>query len=362
MTPARGNFRHSTVGSYAARIFPLLLASCLFVATSFAQNEATPPVATTGQQPTDQPSAGQQSTDQPSTGQQSTDKTSTGQQPSNQPPEQAPAEQAPTAKPSPTPVARATSPENPVKEAWELLSRGVKSDKTDQRAAAVRALALLRGETRALKLATTALADEKPKVRAAACEALGELSAVTAIPKLQDALDDTDISVVLAAAHALHTLKDPSADEAYYSILTGEKKGTKGLVAGQLDILKDPKKMALMGFEEGIGFVPFGGIGYSAFKVIHSDDSAPVRAAAARMVAHDPDPVTEDALIRAAVGDKSTIVRGSALTALSERGNPKVIQRITPAMSDGKDAVKYTAAAAIVHLSGMTIHKRKARK
>ena len=359
MTPARSNLRYSTVGSHAFRLFPILLVGWMFVVPSCAQEDAAPPAAPKAQQSAEQPSTAQQPADQPSTGQQPPSQPSTGQQPTDKPL----AEQAPTATPPANSVARlAKGPATPAREAWKLLSNGVQSDKTDQRAAAVRALALMRGETRAVKWSTTAIIDDKPKVRAAACEALGELRAVEAIPKLQEALDDTDISVVLAAAHALHTLKDPSADEAYYSILTGERKGTKGLVAGQLDILKDPKKMALMGFEEGIGFVPFGGIGYSAFKVIHSDDSAPVRAAAARMVAHDPDPVTEDALIRAAVGDKSAIVRGSALTALSERGNPKVIERITPAMSDSKDAVRYTAAAAILHLSAITPRKRKSHK
>jgi hypothetical protein len=60
----------------------------------------------------------------------------------------------------------------------------------------------------------------------------------------------------------------------------------------QLDTLKDKKKMAKMGFEEGIGFIPFAGMGYEAFKTVKKNDSSPVRAAAAKQLAHDPDPGT----------------------------------------------------------------------
>ncbi|MDP9160802.1 MAG: HEAT repeat domain-containing protein [Acidobacteriota bacterium] len=248
------------------------------------------------------------------------------------------------------------------KQAWSLLRDGAKENKTERRAAAIHALSLLRGESRAVKLSSGALTDDKTKVRAAACEALGELRATSAIPKLRLALDDKDISVVLAAAQALHKLSDPAGDEAYYSILTGERKGTKGLVAGQLDTLKDPKKMALLGFEEGIGFVPFAGIGYSAFKAIHTDDSSKVRAAAARMVARDPDVLTQNALVQAAVSDKSTLVRAAALASLSERGNPAVIAGIADAMADNNDTVRYTTAAVILHLNDLAAHKGKALK
>ena len=281
---------------------------------------------------------------------------------------QAPDVLTPTERPE-TPVKPSVSPSMSAKplpnfqrQAWELLRSGVKEDKTDRRAAAVRALSLLRGESRAVKLAASALGDGKARVRVAACDSLGELRASSAITKLRPALDDKEISVVLAAAQALHKLKDPAGDEAYFSILTGERKGTKGLVAGQLDTLKDPKKMALLGFEEGIGFVPFGGIGYSAFKALHTDDSATVRAGAARMVAHDPDVATQKALVQAATSDKSALVRAAALVSLSERGNASVIEDIAGAMSDGNDVVKYTAAATVVHLNSVSGHKGRNHK
>lgn len=242
--------------------------------------------------------------------------------------------------------------ERPLKDqAWELLLNGIKENSTAKRATAVRVLSLLKGEARAVTLASRALDDSKYQVRLAAALVLGELHATSAIPKLKAALSDKEPVVVLAAAHSLLSMRDTDAYEVYYEILTGERKGSKGLVAGELDTLKDPKKMALLGFQEGIGFVPFAGIGYSAVKTIVKDDSSPVRAAAAKVLADDSDSATEDALVQAATTDKSTLVRTAALDALARRGDPAVIGRIAPAIADDKDSVKYTAAAAILHLT-----------
>jgi HEAT repeat protein len=248
------------------------------------------------------------------------------------------------------------------RQAWDVLFSGIKENNAAKRATAVRVLSLLTGEVRAVTLATHALTDSKPQVRVAAAIALGELHAKSAIPKLEEALSDKDPLVALAAAHSLLAMKDALAYEVYYEILTGERKGSKGLVAGELDTLKDPKKMALLGFQEGIGFVPFAGIGYTAIRTIVKDDSSPVRAAAAKILADDPDSATEDALIQAATSDKHELVRTAALDALARRGNPAVIERIASTLSDDKDAVKYTAAAAILHLNDVAQRPKKKKK
>ena len=117
---------------------------------------------------------------------------------------------------------------------------------------------------------------------------------------------------MLAASHSLLTLKDNSGYEAYYAILMGDRKGD-GLIAGQLATLKDPKQMAALGFHEGIGFVPFGDISYTAFRTMTKDGGAPLRAASAKALENDPDPLTEDALVQTALSDKSTMVREAAL-------------------------------------------------
>ena len=276
----------------------------------------------------------------------------------------APAPQAPGSDKATVPASQAGPVSTPTvrDRAWGVLLSGIQENSTDKRAAAVRALSLLTGETKSVRLAGHALSDNKPQVRVAAAMALGELHAKSAIPKLEQALSDKEPLVTLAAAHSLLTMKDAMAYEVYYEILTGERRSSKGLVAEQLDTLRDPKKMALLGFQEGIGFVPFAGIGYTAYRTIMKDDGSPVRAAAAKVLIEDHDTIIEDAMIRAAIEDKNHFVRAAALDALARRGNPAVIDRIAPAMADDKDAVKYTAAAAILHLSDVAARRKQKSK
>ena len=82
-------------------------------------------------------------------------------------------------------------------------------------------------------MAEKALTDEKPEVRSSAAAALGAMHSKASIAKLREAADDQDPSVALAAAHALIALKDDSGYEVYYEVLTGERKGGKGVIASQ---------------------------------------------------------------------------------------------------------------------------------
>jgi hypothetical protein len=157
--------------------------------------------------------------------------------------------------------------------------------------------------------------------------------------------------VVLAAAHSLWALHDKRGYEVYYEILLGERKGEKGLIAGQEEMFKDRKKLAQFGFEEGIGFSPFTSIGWEVFKMVRKDDVSPVRAAAAEVLADDPDPRSGRALLLSCT-DKSWMVRAAALDALARRGDRAYLNDIEPHTADEKDVVRYTAAAAVIRLSG----------
>jgi HEAT repeat protein len=209
----------------------------------------------------------------------------------------------------------------------------------------------MRGDRKAVQFAEEALKDRDPRVRAAAAAALGQLQAKDAIPALKDALNDRAVPVVLAAAHSLFLLKEKSAYDVYYAILMGDRKSKEGLVQSQLDRLKDPKQVMQLGFEEGIGFVPFGGMGYEAYRQIRRHDTSPVRAVAARSLAHDPDKISEDALVQVALVDKSEPVRLAALDALSERDDPRCVELLAKNLSESHLAVRYRTAAAILHLS-----------
>ncbi|HET8827441.1 MAG TPA: HEAT repeat domain-containing protein [Terriglobales bacterium] len=244
-------------------------------------------------------------------------------------------------------------------QAWAVLTSGLRHHHASDRAAAVQALELMTRNRRAAQFAIRALSDKDFHVRAAAALSLGPMEAREAKPALHDALNDQEVSVALAATHSLYLLKDKQAYEIYYAILMGDRKSSNGLIQSQLDRLKDPKQMMQMGFEEGISFVPFGGMGYEAWRELHRHDGANARAIAAGFLAHDPDQITEDALIQAALADKNEGVRIAAVDALAERGDPKCIERLAKNLTEDKSAVRYRTAAAILHLGDVEKRPKK---
>ena len=238
-------------------------------------------------------------------------------------------------------------------QAWAVLNEGLKHDHASHRMIAVQALSLMAKNRTAERLAMRALKDHDTKVRASAATTLGQLHARQAIPALRETLQDPQIVVVLSAAQALYLMKDPSAYDIYYAILMGDRKSSNGLLQSQLDRLKDPKQMMQLGIQEGISFVPFGGMGYEAFRELKSHNGDSARASAARFLARDPDQITEDALLQTAVADKNEEVRLAALDALAERGDPKCIERLAMNLNEDKSAVRYRTAAAILHLGDL---------
>jgi HEAT repeat protein len=240
--------------------------------------------------------------------------------------------------------------ETPQQQAWDILRAGVNQKSPGKRAQAVRALRLLPSNPEAAEMAQNALQDRKPEVRAAAATALGLMGSNMAVPELKKALFDKKPAVVLAAAHALQVLNDPAGDQIYYEVLTGQRRAAEGPVAQQMETLGDGKKMAELGFEEGLAFVPFADIGFSAAKAIRKDDASPVRATAARALFNDMDPRIGQALVRA-VSAKNWIVRASALLAIAKREDPDLLNAVVPALSDKNEVVRFTAAAAVIRLT-----------
>jgi len=238
----------------------------------------------------------------------------------------------------------------PGEKAWAILRDGIKDKSADKRALAVRALGLLSGNVEAENSAISALEDKNASVRTAAAAALGSMQAEHAKIALENVLEDPEPAVVLAAANSLLLLHDSLGYDIYFAVLTGEGRADKGLIKGQLDTLKNKKQMAKLGFEEGIGFIPFAGMGYEAFKTVTKNDSSPLRAAAAKQLAHDPDPATAKALV-AATKDKKWQVRAAALEAIAQRDDRSLLREIAPALDDEKDVVRFTAAACVAHLS-----------
>jgi HEAT repeat protein len=236
--------------------------------------------------------------------------------------------------------------------AWAMFEAAAKSSSTTEREIGIRALGLLRDNAHARELAEGALEDPKPEVRVAAVTALGQMHATQSIPKMQKLLSDDKLQVMMAAAHSLRELKDDtSAYAVYYDILTGGRK-SGGLIAQQLETLHNPRELAKIGMEQGIGYIPFAGIGWDAWRYTHKKDPHQVRAVAASLLVHDPDPATGVALA-AALKDKDWIVRAAAVEALAQRGDPEFEGKIEYSFFDPNAHVRYTAAAAVIRLTAI---------
>lgn len=248
----------------------------------------------------------------------------------------------------------ATSGGNAKGRAWNVLYAGQSDNDVGKRTTAVQVLGLLPDDSQAREAALHALKDSKPEVRAAAAQALGDMKDKAAIPQLTDLImNDKDAGVIIAAAHSLIGLGDVKGYNVYYAILTGERKSGTSLMDEQKKMLNDPKKMAQFGFEQGIGFIPFAGLGYGAFKMITKDNTSPVLAAAAITLAKDPDPKSGQALADAATTNKSWIVRAAALNAMALRGETSLLPTAEAQLDDATEQVRYSAAAAVIRLTDL---------
>lgn len=232
-----------------------------------------------------------------------------------------------------------------------MLTNAALSKHIIDRTNGVRALGLLRDNKRAREMAEDALNDPSPNVRVSAATALGQMHATESIPKLEHALSDKKVPVVMAAAHSLRELKDDkSAYAVYYDLLTGNRKTGEGMIEQQLDTLRNPRELAKIGVSEGIGYIPFAGIGWDAYRTLHKKDPNPVRAVAATLLAHDPDPASAVALVNA-THDKNWIVRAAAVEAIAQRGDPTLLPKVELRFHDKNSKVRYSAAAAVIRLS-----------
>lgn len=240
---------------------------------------------------------------------------------------------------------------SPVERSWALLEANTTAKSPETRAASVRALGMLTSNQRATALALKALADEDYDVRVAATDALGEQKALSAKERLHETIKtDKEPAVILGAARALLAMNDEFGYNVFYAVLTGEQKSGASLMDEQKKMLHDPKKLAQMGFEQGINFVPFGGIGLMVVKTLTKDDSSPVRAAAAKVLAADADVKSLGAL-EAATHDKSWIVQVAAIAAIAQRNDQTTVSTLELALNDPNAVVQSTAAAAVLHLN-----------
>jgi HEAT repeat protein len=237
---------------------------------------------------------------------------------------------------------------------WSLLEAGLAQKSAGQRLLAVRVLGLMPDNPHAVELAETALIDKNSSVRTAAATSLGQMHASGADASLREALNDKNLAVVMAAAHALCLLNDNACYDVYYEVYTGERKNNSGMIAQEMQIIHNPKQLAMMGFNEGIGYVPFAGIPWEALQTIMKDkkSGAAAKAVLISALATDPERRTSKLLLTTSQ-NKNWVLRVAALEAISKRGDTTLIQGIEPRLSDPRREVRFAAAATVIHLDDL---------
>jgi HEAT repeat protein len=235
--------------------------------------------------------------------------------------------------------------------AWSLLEASLTQKSAALRVVAVRILGHIPNDPHAIELAEKALKDKSSSVRTAAATSLGEMHASSADSSLKAVLNDKNFSVVMAAAHALLLLNDRVSYDVYYEAYIGERKNKSGMVAQQVQILHDPKQLAQMAFNEGIGYVPFSGIPGGAYQTIMKDrkDGVAAKAALLSALATDPEARTGKLLLTVS-RNKNWVLRVAALDAIAKRGDPSLLPGIEPRLSDPKREARLAAAATVIRL------------
>jgi HEAT repeat protein len=89
----------------------------------------------------------------------------------------------------------------------------------------------------------------------------------------------------------------------------------------------------------------------SGYKLLRRDDTSPVLAAAALMLANDPDPKSGNALADASANKDKWLVRAAAFDGLAKRGDPVYLDAAQAGLNDDQAQVRISAAAAVIHLN-----------
>lgn len=242
--------------------------------------------------------------------------------------------------------------------AWDTLQKGVDDGDAKRRVTAISAIGTIGAEPEAVKLVVRGLEDKSADVRQTAAATLGQMGAHDTIARLKALLDDESPQVSFTAAKALSDLGDSSGRDIVQAVMAGERSDRPGKLHSALADAKHrlrPSQLALMGAKEGAG-VFFGPAGtvidavQEAMEESKKDTAAPGRAAAAAILAKDPDPYSL-ILLEWGLGDKNWAVRVAVAKALGVRGSRLTIVKLSPLLSDDHHEVRYMAAASMVKLN-----------
>ena len=239
--------------------------------------------------------------------------------------------------------------------AWNTLTTAISDHNAIHRQQAVDALSTLGGMRRVVRMVELRLTDKNAAVRADAATALAEMNSRQSLPKLRKALNDESEQVQFAVARALWKMGDHSGRGVLLEVLQGESTPSNGMIRQGLDDanrkMRSPRQLALLGINEASSALlgPFS-FGVKMAEQLAKDKSADARALSASLLAFDHDPESVSKL-RAALHDKSSLVRLAAAKALGQHPCSQLVPDLLQLSDSDKDAIKFMAAASILRIS-----------
>lgn len=255
----------------------------------------------------------------------------------------------------------AHAPKGYYEQSWQMLDTAAISENVRIRTDVIAALSSMEGDEKAIHLIENGLDDRHAPVRRISASSLGTMRATEAIPHLKQAMNDKNAGVSFAAAEALWRMGKQDGAPIFYAVLLGSHQVEPNFFTSEAtDIwneLHDPSALADIGIGEASGALlgPFSE-GVTVARELAKDRGAKARALSATLLGEYPNSNSEK-ILSDMLDDKNLAVQVSVTKALGGFGDPALIERIAPLLTEkGKplfkriDAVHFMAAAAIIRL------------
>jgi HEAT repeat protein len=254
------------------------------------------------------------------------------------------------------PAAEDATPEGRERAAWKLLTDAMADVKHPQvRIQALAALGLLRS-VKSETMLRDAMGDPDLDVRTAAILAAGQAKDRNLTTEIRNMLDDKEPQVAFTAATTLWKMGDKSGEDILASVVDGERSANPTMVHGTEHKisrdLHDPAMLARLGALQGAAMVlgPFG-FGITAFEYMRQSGGDLSRVSAIEQISQEhTEPVHQELI--GALTDKDQTVRAAAAKALADYHDAATSKAVYALLSDPKQPVRLTAAAAYLRTTG----------
>ena len=244
-----------------------------------------------------------------------------------------------------------------------ILLAGLGDKSADVRVQGLQTLGMVGQNEDMIKGLVDHLDDKDFKVRIAVITAIVDLREKSAIGALQKRLIIDEVpEVSFAAAKALYILADPQGKIALEAIFAREMKAGSNIVRSKLrDLMRTmrtPKSAMLFALRNGVGYIPFPGLGSGVGAAIDLLTDAELSARANVLLLMVTDKSEESkSMIAAALTDHDWSVRAVGIQTVAMLNWVEFQPKLVELLDDKKEKVRFRAAAAYLRLAAIAEKK-----